>query len=119
MKPAQLTALALILAGSQTLAADCTAPEKPTVPEGGSATMDQMLEGQKAVKTYQETNLEYMKCLEPAMAEAKLAAEQGEDAALERYTAAQEAYNAAVSAEEEVAGEFNTQIRAYKAANPN
>ena len=29
-----------------------------------------------------------------------------------------DAYNAAVSAEEDVAGRFNTEIREYKAANP-
>ena len=36
----------------------------------------------------------------------------------EAYKASQEAYNAAVSAEEVVAEQFNTAIRAYKAANP-
>ena len=40
------------------------------------------------------------------------------DEATAAYNKAVEMYNAAVSAEEEVAGQFNTEIREYKAANP-
>jgi hypothetical protein len=39
-------------------------------------------------------------------------------AAQETYQKGVDAYNAAVSKEEEVAGQFNTEIREYKAANP-
>jgi HPt (histidine-containing phosphotransfer) domain-containing protein len=100
--------------------ADCTAPEQPTMPDGASSTMEQMLEGQKAVKTFQAANLEYMACIEKQIAAAEAQAKNGDDsdAAQSAHDAATEAYNAAVSAEEEVAGQFNTQIRAYKAANP-
>ena len=80
--------------------------------------MEDMLAGQKAVKTFQTANLEYMKCLEPALAEAEAAVKAGEEGAAEAYQSAQDTYNAAVSAEEAVAGQFNTEIREYKAANP-
>ena len=116
-KPALLS---LALLSSNAFAADCTAPDMPTVPDGGSSTMEQMLEGQKSVKAYQAANLEYMNCLEPLISEAETTA-QGEsatDADKAKAKALNDAYNAAVSQEEELAGKFNTAIRAYKAANP-
>lgn len=118
MKFAHTAILSLALSSSAALAADCTAPEKPQLPDGASATMEQMLEGQKAVKTFQTANLEYMKCMQPALAEAEAAAKEGTEGAAEKYKALEDTHNAAVSAEEEVAGQFNTEIREYKAANP-
>ena len=82
-----------------------------------------MLEGQKSVKTFQTANLEYMACLEEGMKAAEEAAKNAPDGEKEAtqatYDKAVEAYNSAVSKEEEVAGQFNTEIREYKAANPN
>jgi hypothetical protein len=112
------TALALALGATPALAADCVAPEPPTMPDGASSTMEDMLDGQKAVKAFQAANLEYMKCLEPALAEAEAAVKAGDEGADKTYQKAQETYNSAVSAEESVAGQFNTEIREYKAANP-
>ena len=99
-------------------AQDCVAPEAPQVLEGEESTLEQMLETQKAVKTFQEANLAYMNCLEPQLAAAEAEAKEGLEGAVERYTQIQETYNAAVSKEEEVAGKFNTEIRDYKTANP-
>ncbi|MDX1733592.1 MAG: hypothetical protein R3228_04465 [Halioglobus sp.] len=112
--------VALALGSAGHAWAECAAPEAPTMPDGGSATMDDMLAGQKAVKAYQAANLEYMNCLEP-MIEAATAKARGESATEEDMAAAkalEEKFNAAVSAEEDVAGQFNTEIREYKAANP-
>lgn len=102
--------------------ADCSAPEEPKIPDGANASMQDMLAGQESVKTFQSANMEYMKCLEAAFADAEKAAKDAEDKteaakAMATYSQAVEAYNAAVSKEESVAGEFNTQIREYKAAN--
>ena len=119
MKAIKYTALALALGSTSALAADCEAPAAPELPDGSTATMEQMLAGQKAVKAFQTANLEYMKCLEPALTAAEAAAKAGEEGAAEKYQAAQETYNSAVSAEEAFAGEFNTEIREYKAANPS
>ncbi len=121
MKKFAIPAFTLVLASGHALAQDCTAPAKPTLPDGGAASMEQMLEGQKAVKAYQAENIAYRECLEPGMEKARGLAEQGEDGAedaTEEYMALQEAYNASVTAEEEVAGQFNTEVREYKAANP-
>lgn len=119
-------AAAILAFGSAAAMADCEAPETPEVPDGATASMDDMLAGQKAVKSFQTANVEYMKCLEGVFTEAEATVKNaGEDASEEDIAAAQkaysdavEAYNAAVSNEESVAGQFNTEIREFKAANP-
>lgn len=103
-------------------AADCDAPEKPPTLDGSTASMEEMLAGQKAVKAFQSANTDYMQCLEKNFQAAEENAKESADAAAraiaqKEYTQSVEAYNAAVSAEEEVAGAFNIALRAYKAAN--
>jgi hypothetical protein len=121
MKILPLLTCVIALNSAAALAADCEAPAVPSVPDGASATMEAMLEGQKAVKAFQAANLDFMNCLEPMIAKAAEAAKA--DGASEEAVAAvkelEAKYNAAVSREEEVAGAFNTAIRAYKAANPS
>jgi len=119
-------AMAILTLGSSAAMADCAKPDTPQLPDGASATMEDMLAGQKAVKTFQTANMEYMKCLEQVFTTAEAKVKEGADSADEAvaeaqkaYTEAVEAYNAAVSAEETVAGQFNTEIREYKAANPS
>ena len=123
MKTIQYTVLALALGSSAGMAGDCSGPDTPSLPDGATASMEDMLAGQKAVKAYQAANLEYMGCLEKEFTAAEAAAlesdsEDDKQAAQETYQKAVDAYNAAVSQEEEVAGQFNTEIREYKAANP-
>lgn len=66
--------------------------------------------------------MEYMHCLERSYTAAKAHAKASESAgerasANAEYNASIDAYNAAVSAEETVAGGFNIELREYKAAN--
>lgn len=121
MKTIKSTLLALALVATPALALDCDMPEAPTMPDGASSTMEDMLAGQKAVKAFQAANIDYMSCVENAMNAAEAAAKEASDddkaAANETYAKLVETYNAAVSVEEEVAGQFNTEIREYKAAN--
>jgi hypothetical protein len=116
----RLALLGLALTSSASMANDCTAPDMPTAPDGVTSTMEQMLEGQKAVKTFQAANMEYMSCLDPMLAEATTTAKAkgATDAEMDTQKALEAQYNSAVSQEEEVAGQFNTAIRAYKVANP-
>ena len=65
-----------------------------------------------------------MSCLEKifneAAAVAKDAAGDAQTAAAQaQYDTAESAYNSAVSLEEDVAGKFNSAIRAFEAANPS
>lgn len=121
MKTIKLTVLGLALGSTISLAGECVQPSAPELPDGAKAAMEDMLAGQQAVKAFQSSNLEYMACLEKENAAAQAAMPEGSD---EEKKAAQEksfndAYNAAVSQEEEIAGQFNTEIREYKAANPS
>jgi hypothetical protein len=120
MNTIRLAIASLALCTASVHAQDCTAPEVPSLPDGGASTMEQMLEGQQAVKTFQEANLEYMNCLDPQISAAaeKAQDEEASDADRAALQQLEEAYNAAVSKEEELAGQFNAEIREYKAANP-
>jgi len=114
--------LGLALGSTVSFAGDCVQPESPVMPDGANSSMEDMLEGQKSIKTFQTVNLEYMACLEKEFTAAEAATLEGSDeekaAAQATYTEAVDAYNAAVSKEEEIAGQFNTEIREFKAANP-
>ena len=123
MKIIQFAALALALGSSAGMAGDCSGPQPPSLPDCATSSMEDMLAGQKAVKEYQAANLEYMGCLEKAFTAAEAAAlestsEEDKKAAQATYQEAVDAYNAAVSQEEEVAGQFNTELKEYRAANP-
>ena len=66
--------------------------------------------------------MEYMQCLEREYSAAEATVKNSQDGtkkaeARTQYAKSIDAYNAAVSAEEAVAGEFNVALRAYKAAN--
>lgn len=118
MKTIKFAIIGLALGSTVSLAQDCETPSMPELPDGASATMEQMLEGQKAVKAFQASLMEYLKCLEPQLTAAQTAAEAGTEGAADNYKKLEETYNTGVSMEEEVAGQFNTEIREYKAANP-
>jgi hypothetical protein len=116
----KLALIGLALGSAATMAEDCTPPQMPVLPDGASSSLEQMLEGQAAVKAYQASNTEYRACLEPKISAAEVAA-AGESPGPELTEALQtynEQYNASVSAEEGLAGKFNTELKKYKAANP-
>ena len=123
MRSIKVAALGLLLSSTYVAAGDCVNPEAPTIPDGASSTMEQMIAGQTTVKAFQAANIDYMACLEPGLAAAGEQLNSGsadEKAAAQiSYDEIEATYNAAVSAEEEVAGQFNAAIRAYKDANPS
>lgn len=116
----KIAVLSMVL-GNTYAVAECAKPDAPTLPNGATSAMEDMLAGQKAVKAFQAANIEYMGCLEAAFNAAEKTAQssKGDEktAAQATYDESIDAYNAAVSQEEEVAGQFNTEIRDYKAAN--
>jgi hypothetical protein len=108
-----------LLAAPVGVAHACDVPVAPSTPDGDSATMDEMVAAQGGVKAFQAANAEYLACVDDKMVAEKAAIDEGDDSAQERYALAAADYNAAVSREEQVATDFNTAIRAFKAANPN
>jgi hypothetical protein len=115
-----ITALAA-LAGP--VYADCTYPPPPAkLPDGNNATMEEMLEGKKAVTQYNKDINAYVACIklehESAVTNAgdKLTPQQKAD--MEKMEVQKN--NAAVDQLQTIADRFNEQVRLYKAKNdPN
>ena len=115
-----ITALAA-LAGP--VYADCTYPPPPAkLPDGNSATMEEMLEGKKAVTQYNKDINAYVACIklehETAVTNAgdKLTPQQKAD--MEKMEVQKN--NAAVDQLQSIADRFNEQVRIYKAkSDPN
>jgi hypothetical protein len=95
------------------LFAECPYPDVADIPDGATATNDQMVDGQKTVKAYMAEMDAYLKCLDDE--EAALSEEQKTP---EEHALRVEKYNAAVDVMEATAAAFNEQVREYKAANP-
>lgn len=117
----KLALFGLALSSAASFAGDCTMPTAPTLPDGSTATLEEMLAGQTAVKAYQAANTEFRTCLEPEVAAAQTAA-AGDSPGPELLAALQalnDQYNASVSEEEKVAEQFNAELREYKEANPS
>ena len=81
------------------------------MPDGETAMQDEMLSGQKTVKQYMSNMEAYLECLEQE--EATL----GKDQTDEQRGASISRYNDAVEAMENVAAQFNAEVKAYKANN--
>jgi hypothetical protein len=95
------------------LHAVCPYPEEVSVPDGATASNDEMVNGQTLVKQFMAEMEDYLDCLDRE--EATIAEKQTPDAKdlhVQRH-------NAAVDAMEKMAAEFNEEIRAYKTANNN
>lgn len=120
MNGIKLALIGLALGSTVSMAGECTAPSDPTLPDGATATMEQMLAGQKAVKEYQAANSEYRACLDPQVSAAEVAAagDSPSEEAVAALKKINDDYNASVSKEEELATKFNAALRDYKAAHP-
>jgi len=105
-----LVAAALILSGP--LYAECTMPKDVAIPDGATATMDQMVSAQTEVKSYVAKGQEYLTCRDQEM-EA-----MGDDMSSKEKVAYTESYNAFVDKLTAVGNAFNAQIKAYREANP-
>ena len=101
------------VAASGGVFAACDNPPVASVPDGATATMDQLLQAQADVKTYVAAMETYLACLTEELETA------GDDAPAEFKSLMTTRYNTAVSEMEAVAQAFNDQVRAYRAANPS
>jgi len=97
--------------------ADCTYPKKPgKMPDGKSATRDEMVATQKVVKQYQSDMTTYLECLK-AEHQASLAkdadtlSDKQKKTMTDRYT---QKNDAAVDEAHDVANRFNEQLRVFR-----
>ena len=100
--------------------ADCPYPQAPAkLPDGATATLEEMIAGQKTVQAYEKAINEYNACIDKALEEQ--IAQKGdqlkpEDKAKMQQLEAQK-HNAAVDQLQSVADRFNEQVKIYKARN--
>ncbi|MFT5500739.1 MAG: hypothetical protein ACI88G_000872 [Woeseiaceae bacterium] len=94
----------------------CDYPDRVLIPNGGTATKEDMLEGQRGVKTYVAAMEVYLECIVDEEKAAVTAMEnmQPEDEQ-QRADAMNKKYNAAVDEMERLAAQFNAEVQAYKA----
>ncbi len=113
-----LLAIALTAAFSGAAYADCPYPAAPTnLPDGRTASMEDMLAGQKSVKEYQKAIDAYVACIDKELDDA--IAKGGDSLKPQQKTDMQkmeaQKHNAAVDQEQSVADRFNEQVKAFKA----
>jgi hypothetical protein len=98
--------------------AECLYPKAPTsMPDGATATEQQMIDGMKAVKEYNNQVSAYLSCLDMEM-QARIDAAGAEAPAdqIAQIKAIQaKRHNAAVEELEAHAARFNEQVKTYKA----
>ncbi|MGB5345569.1 MAG: hypothetical protein WBN23_05335 [Woeseia sp.] len=93
----------------------CDYPSRVDIPNGNSATRDQMIEGQRNIKDYVAAMEAYLECIVADEKAARSAMEElsSEDEQL-REDMLNKKYNAAVEEMETVAAQFNEEVRAFK-----
>jgi hypothetical protein len=113
-----LSGLALGMLVAAAAHAECNYPKEPgNLPDGNTATQEQMVAGMNAVKEYNAAVTAYLSCLEQEMNARVEAA--GPDAPAEQIEQIKaihnKRHNAAVDALEQTAARFNEQVKTFKA----
>ncbi|MGB6603230.1 MAG: hypothetical protein WBE65_02910 [Steroidobacteraceae bacterium] len=109
-------AVALLAAG--TAYADCPYPSTPDkIPDGATATLDEMLAGQKAINTYNKAVNDYVACIDKQLDDD--IAKQGDKLKPQQKSEMQrveaQKHNAAIDQLQSIADRFNEQVKAFKA----
>ncbi|HYL70337.1 MAG TPA: hypothetical protein VEY89_03450 [Candidatus Dormibacteraeota bacterium] len=113
-----LTALALTAALSAGAAyADCPYPAAPDkLPDGQSATLEEMVAGQKSVKAYDKAINDYVACidkeLETQIAKAGDSLKPEQKADMQKVET--QKHNAAIDQLQQIADRFNEQVKVFK-----
>jgi len=98
--------------------AECLYPKAPSsIPDGATATEQEMIDGMKAVKEYNNQVTAYLSCLDMEM-QARIdaaGADAPEDQVAQIKAITAKRHNAAVEELEGHANRFNEQVKAYKA----
>lgn len=93
----------------------CEYPESAEIPNGSTATREEMLAGQQAVKDYIAAMEEYIVCIEEEeQATLETLPELSDEDHVSRERALTMKHNAAVEEMELVAARFNEEVRIYR-----
>jgi len=94
----------------------CDYPNRIKIPNGTTATKEDMLEGQRGVKQFVADMQVYLECIVQEEKTARAAMENlsAEDEQ-QREDMLNKKYNAAVDEMERIAAQFNVEVQAYKA----
>ncbi|MGB5721195.1 MAG: hypothetical protein WBM34_10905 [Woeseiaceae bacterium] len=106
--------ISLMMVFAAPLALACDYPHRVDVPDGTTATKDEMIAGQRAIKSYMSAMDEYLSCIEAAEQETIAADEADTSGKQQRIEMYNKKYNAAVDEMNLLAEQFNVQVRAYK-----
>jgi len=108
----------LVIAAGQAFA--CDYPERVLIPNGSTATKEDMIEGQRGVKKYVADMEIYLECIIEEEKQARNAiADLQPEAEQEREDMLNKKYNAAVDEMERVAAQFNAEVQAFRAQGGN
>nr|WP_298727932.1 hypothetical protein [uncultured Steroidobacter sp.] len=113
-----ITATLLASLAVATASAECTYPKAPTgLPDGATATQDQMVTGMKTIKEYNSQVTNYLSCLESEMnTRIEAAGPEAPAEQVEQIKAIHtKRHNAAVEELEATAARFNEQVKVFKA----
>lgn len=102
---------ALFLAQVLHAQTECSVPDAPTIPDGSTATEQELVNTVGLFKTYQAELVEFRDCL------TEYEEELGDDITDEQNAAMVQQYNSSVDTEEALAGELNEAIQAFRAAS--
>ena len=105
--------LALIYSGSALAQGQCNRPDAVAIPDGASATLDQMLEAQGGVRSYMTAMEEYLECINEVIDDAD------EETPPETVNDWINDHNESVGEMEGIAERFNEERIAYQQANPS
>jgi hypothetical protein len=104
--------LGVAAAGLASASLACDYPALVAVPDGKTATIDEMVAAQGSVKAYMEGMDTYLNCVNAELDAA------GDDAPEEFKSIMVSRHNAAVAEMEAIAASFNDQIAEFRKANP-
>lgn len=107
-------ALATIILAPAALA--CDYPAEPEIPDGATASKDEMITASRAVRDFQAALETYRACIDAAETDAVAALEDPTDDELRnRQEVLNKRYNATVEQEQRVVALFNASVQAYRA----
>ena len=113
-----LLAITILGALSAPVFAECPYPAAPTkIPDGATATLQEMLDGQKAIQAYDKAIKEYVDCIDKEVSDniAKAGDSLKPEQKADMQKVEMQKHNAAIDQEQSVADRFNEQVKVFKA----